>query len=356
MEHLMGSHTESPVRSALRDAIFNVITTSTEPMTVADITAALGDEDAREIARLCYELRTKAGLIEFGEPRFVHAQGKDMKTYRAMAVDSAEAWAARTAASMAIAKAQAPKKAKNSTAQPASDSHPWKQPAVPPKAPRAPRVTRPLPTHLQSVAPPPVAIEEPPIATIPVVAYETPVDAPQTDGPFILAGSHIVLKPQDDIDIALIDALKQVLPAMQRAAADLPKAIDPPTTEEETMTEPTATYGQDTDPGTAPAGFTWSPALGHQPEHFVLTPDSAEDDAPAHECQGHCSNRAKADDAMWAALRKDDHDDQMEEIRLGLVDSLLIYANWTLRDDPVWKAMLRPYVVAAGSSLEVCHG
>lgn len=335
----MGSHTESPVRSALRDAIFNVITTSTEPMTVADITAALGDEDAREIARLCYELRTKAGLIEFGEPRFVHAQGKDMKTYRAMAVDSAEAWAARTAASMAIAKAQAPKKAKNSTAKPASAGHPWKQPAVPPKAPRAPRVTRPLPSHLQSAAPPPVAIEEPLIATTPVVTHEPPLDAPQTD-----------------LDAALIDALKHVLPAMQRAAADLPKAIDHITTEQETMTEPTATYANDADPGAAPAGFTWSPTLGHQPEHFILTPDSAEDEAPARVCQGHCSNHAKADDAMWAALRKDDHDDQMEEIRLGLVDGLLIYANWTLRDDPVWKAMLRPYAVAAGASLEVCHG
>lgn len=302
----MGSHTESPVRSALRDAIFNVITTSTEPMTVADITAALGDEDAREIARLCYELRTKAGLIEFGEPRFVNAQGKDMKTYRAMAVDSAEAWAARTAASMAIAKAQAPKKAKNSTAQPASDNHPWKQhPAMPPKAQQK-SITWP-PTF---VAPPPVAIEEPTIATIPVVTHETKIQAPQAD-----------------IDAALIAAL-------QETVTDLPQAI---TTEEFPMAEDPPPYVVD-------------------PYAFTMTQKSDEEKAPAHECQGHCSNHAKADDAMWDALRKDDKDDQMEEIRLGLVDGLLIYANWTLRDDPVWRAMLRPYAVAAGASLEVCHG
>ncbi len=317
----MGSHTESPVRSALRESILNTITDSESPMTVADITAALGDEDAREIARLCYELRTKAGLIEFGEPRFVHAQGKDMKTYRAMAVDSAEAWAARTAASMAVANAQ-PKKAKKTIVKPASWAHPWKQPAVTPKTAKAPRVTRPLPSHLQSVAPPPVAIEEPLIATTPVVTHEPPLDAPQTD-----------------LDAALIDALKHVLPAMQRAAADLPKSIET-TTEEAPMAEDPPPYVVD-------------------PYDFTMTQKSDEEKAPAHECQGHCSNHAKeqeANEALLAALQRDDEFNKLEEIRLNLVDSLLIYANWTLRDDPVWKAMLRPYVVAAGASLEVCHG
>ena len=106
------------------------------------------------------------------------------------------------------------KKAKKTIVKPASWAHPWKQPAVTPKTAKAPRVTRPLPSHLQSVAPPPVAIEEPLIATTPVVTHEPPLDAPQTD-----------------LDAALIDALKHVLPAMQRAAADLPKSIET-TTEE----------------------------------------------------------------------------------------------------------------------------
>ena len=60
--------------------------------------------------------------------------------------------------------------------------------------------------------------------------------------------------------------------------------------------------------------------------------------------------------AMMAAISRDSDADKLEDIRRGLVDSLLIYANSTLRDDPVWQAMIRPYQVAVGDSLETCHG
>ena len=67
-------------------------------------------------------------------------------------------------------------------------------------------------------------------------------------------------------------------------------------------------------------------------------------------------NDDEANAALLAAIQRDDEYNKLEEIRLNLVDCLLIYANNTLRDDPVWKAMIRPYHTAAGASLETCHG
>jgi hypothetical protein len=94
---------------------------------------------------------------------------------------------------------------------------------------------------------------------------------------------------------------------------------------------------------------------------FVLTPPEPEDEpgAPVHHCGGHCANHAReqeANEALLAAIQSNEEADRMEEIRLNMVDSLLIYANWTLREDPVWRSLTRAYHTAAGASLETCHG
>ncbi len=169
---------ESPVRAALRQAIVNCLSDSGEAMTVSEITAALSDEDPHDIARLCYELRVKFGQVEFGEPKFSKAHGKEVKTYQVKQSDGA-----------ALTKAQ-PKK-------PSAWSHPWTRAVVPPKTPQEPRITRPLPLHLQSVKEP-------------VAPAETAVEESFT--------------PAIDLDSELIAALQET------------------TTEEETMTEETAEY------------------------------------------------------------------------------------------------------------------
>lgn len=328
---------ESPVRTEIRTEILAALTQASQAMTAAQLADLCpSSPDNNEVARICFELRTKKGLIEFGEDS--HAPGKrPVKTYQIMSTDSAEAWAARQAAS--VIATPKPKKTKKLITTPASASHPWKQAVVPPKAPRAPRVTRPLPTHLHSVAPAPVAdnshlaqwlkLEEPPVAATEVVAIETPV-----------------VEPPADIDAALIAAL-------QDAAADLPKSIASPT-EEIPMSQDPAIYAPEIALPQPAVGLDREPPAGPDPDTLVLK--AVVEPKAAHECQGHCANHAQADDAMWDALRQDDDADRLEEIRLAMVDGLLIYANLTLRDDPVWKAMLRPYAVAAGAALEVCHG
>jgi hypothetical protein len=186
---------ESPVRQEIKSEIIAALANSTEPMTAAQLAACCNSSpDTTEIARVCYELRTKKGAIELAED--YQAPGcKPVKTYR-------------------LAK------------------HPWKQPAVQ-KTEKPARITRDLPSHLQS-------------------------------------------KPQADLDQELIQVLKEAI-------------------EEEVMTEDNADYQTQTD--------------------------------------------------------------AMAEIRVMMVDSLLIYANLALRDDPVWRAMLRPYKIASGAdNLESIHG
>ena len=293
-------------------------------MTAAELVeVCLSALDSNDIARACYELRVKKGLIEFGPPR-PGTNGRPI-TYQIASPDSVEDWAARQAASLAVAKAQ-PKQPRKSAAQPASPAHPWKQAVVPPKAPRAPRVTRPLPSHLQSKAPPPVA-----------------------DNSHLAQWTEIVEPPvapeQADIDAALIAALQEV-------ADDLPKSTDSPT-EEVPMSQDPAIYAPEIALPQPADGLERDPPYHAADDTFVLK--AIVEPKEVHECQGHCANHAR-DSELWDALRQDDKDDKLEEARLALVDSLLIYAHSVLHEDAVWKSLLRPYQVIAGASLEVCHG
>lgn len=126
--------------------------------------------------------------------------------------------------------------------------------------------------------------------------------------PTVCAGAH------QDIDSALITALREV-------DAELPKGR-PFQFEETSMSETPIVYAHI---GTAP-----------------------EDDPGPEDCPDHA--------ALSDALGRDEEAERLEEVRSDLVDSLLIYAHWTLRDDPVWKSMTRAYRAAAGATLEACHG
>lgn len=402
---MMGSHIENPLRAALRASIFHCIQNSREPLTVGEISSALGEDDAREIARICYELRIKTGVIEFGEPRFVPAHGKLMKTYQAMTVDSEQAWAARAAASTAAAKTPAPKKTKKNAAQPAAAGHPWKHAVIPKPVRRPARITRDLQAHLQTPAP--TAADAPPVVAHPdaptaVMEPQSPGHAPQSapsapvidtsrpiPGGIVLDDGRLIPRADDgttfpldqaDIDLALIAAL-------EAAAADLTPATDPATTEDQTMTEDRAFYGQDTDPGAPPAGLVWArqgastapavyvpvpdPADIPDPATFVLTPETelaappvgaplSAPSAPPTGCTGHCANHARASDLMddlLDDLRPDRRDgDLLHEARMGILTAQRTYAAQALRHDPVWQALERAYQAAMGDQAEVGHG
>jgi hypothetical protein len=373
----MTTPTNPSVRTEISAEILTALTAAERAMTAAQLADACPSAaDANEIAKIAYEMRVKKGLIEFGEDALERGK-RAVKTYQIVSTDSAEAWAARTAASAAVALAQAPKKTKKTSAYPAPPAHPWLHAALPPKTVKPARVTRPLPTHLQTPPPPPAPAEAPlahhcghvgtlaadPVATSPVITHETPLDAPQTD-----------------LDAALIAALKHVLPAMQRAAADLPTSIET-TPEESPMSEPTATYRPDTDPGAAPDGLVWArqgagtapatftatPDLDYIPDPaaFVLTPETElatapvadPDTHPAHPgagCAGHCANHAREQErqALADAVARD----LLENCRLAIVDAMLLHAHGALATDRVWQALAQAYQAAAGETLEMCHG
>jgi len=154
-----------------------------------------------------------------------------------------------------------------------------------------------------------------------------------------------VAPEQADIDAALIAALQEV-------ADDLPKSTDSPT-EEVPMSQDPAIYAPEIALPQPADGLERDPPYHAADDTFVLK--AIVEPKEVHECQGHCANHAR-DSELWDALRQDDEDDKLEEARLALVDSLLIYAHSVLHEDAVWKSLLRPYQVIAGASLEVCHG
>lgn len=204
---------ESPVRSEIKNEILAALNGAAQAMTAAQLADVCPSApDTNEVAKVAYEMRARHGLLEFGDTS--QEPGKRaVKTYKLASPEASASFAARVAASAAVVKAQAPKK------KPASWAHPWKQAVIPPKSPKAPRITRPLPSHLQSTTPPPVAIEE-------------PSDAPQAD-----------------LDAALIAALQDV-------TADLPKS----TYLEASMSEDPTPYVPD------PDAFSLEPSDPEAPE------------------------------------------------------------------------------------------
>jgi len=180
---------------------------------------------------------------------------------------------------------------------------------------------------------PPTFVAPPPVADNSHLAQWTEIAEPP------------VSPEQADIDAALIAALQEV-------ADDLPKSTDSPT-EEDSMSQDPAIYAPEIALPQPAVGLDRDPPYHAADDTFVLK--AIVEPKEAQECQGHCANHAR-DSELWDALRQDDEDDKLEEARLALVDSLLIYAHSVLHEDAVWKSLLRPYQVIAGASLEVCHG
>lgn len=145
---------QSETRSELKTQILATLAGSDEPLTVNEITDRLIAGDAKEVARLAYELRTKKGLVEFGPGKFSKTLGKDARTYQLTPQGRARAtgypgptFLATAEQAIAIPRRVAP------------GPHPWHQAVVPPKEPQEARVTRPLPLHLQNVREPPAPAE-----------------------------------------------------------------------------------------------------------------------------------------------------------------------------------------------------
>ena len=124
----MARHNVSPVRDQARTEILAALAGG-ECMSIDqifDLCPTLSDRG--ELARLAYDM-TRNGTLEKGE-QILNKQNKAVNTYRI-----------------------------GTGHIPAAD-HPWKQDAVTPKEAKEPRVTRPLPVHLQTPIPPVWASQE----------------------------------------------------------------------------------------------------------------------------------------------------------------------------------------------------
>ena len=120
----MSLHNISPTRDQIRAEIMAAVTGG-QPKTISALLLECPSAaDATEIARLAFELTKKGKLIK-GDP-VINQQNKAVNTYRLPSQD-----------------------------------HPWKQAVVTPKEAKEPRVTRPLPVHLQTPEPPPAPVEAP---------------------------------------------------------------------------------------------------------------------------------------------------------------------------------------------------
>ncbi len=124
----MSLHNVSPVREQLRAEILAAVADG-QPRTVTQLLEECPSaDDAHDIARLAYDM-TRNHSLEKGE-QITNKQNKLVNTYRL------------------------------GTAHSHAADHPWKQAAVTPKEPKEPRVTRPLPVHLQTPEPPPAPVED----------------------------------------------------------------------------------------------------------------------------------------------------------------------------------------------------
>ena len=124
----MAKHNQSPIRDQARTEILAALAGG-EFMSIDQIfnqCETIGDRG--ELARLAYDM-TRNGTLEKGE-QILNKQNKAVNTYRI-----------------------------GTGHIPAAD-HPWKQDAVTPKEAKEPRVTRPLPVHLQTPIPPVWASQE----------------------------------------------------------------------------------------------------------------------------------------------------------------------------------------------------
>lgn len=190
----MAAHNINPVREQLRGEMLKALSNCREPMTTGAIYEQCPSAvDAREVARLAYEMK-KSGIIADGG-KVLHQLGMKVNSY-VMASDPRFEAAKPIVVERKIPRTSKPPK-------PAQD-HPFKACIVAQEAhDGAPRVTRPLPTHLQSTAPQAaaVALDEDDMSEEPM---------PYITEPDSFNQEPMAPEAEEDIDADLVDALLEL--------------------------------------------------------------------------------------------------------------------------------------------------
>lgn len=217
----MAAHNINPVREQLRGEMLKALSNCREPMTTGAIYEQCPSAvDAREVARLAYEMK-KSGIIADGG-KVLHQLGMKVNSY-VMASDPRF-----EAAKPIVVERKIPKTGKSNKPR---ASNPYAKFTVSKPQEEAPRVTRGLPLHLQSAAP--IAADElgekiSPNAPTPdqdPIMSEEPV-------PYITDPDAFSLEPEEpeDIDSELIDllAMAHLEPKYPEADALLAKMVPLP--------------------------------------------------------------------------------------------------------------------------------
>ena len=224
----MAFHNINPAREQLRAEMLATLANSREPMTTGAIYEQCPSAvDAADVARLAYEMKKK-GLIADGG-KVLHTLGMQVNSYVMASSEDPRIAAAKPI----MVERKIPRTIK--PPKPAQD-HPFKASIVAQEAhDSAPRVTRPLPSHLQSTAPQ-MAAEGIHHHILEEAMSEDPVQ-------YIPDPDALTLEPNDpeteeDIDSDLVDALLDLahMNAIEADSADdllakmtpLPVADDTP--------------------------------------------------------------------------------------------------------------------------------
>lgn len=203
----------SPVREQLRSEILATLAHSREPMTTGAIYEHCPSAvDAAEVARLAYELKKKGVIADGG--KVLHALGMRVNSYILASPEDPRIEAAKTI----VVERKIPRTVKGT--KPAA-THPFNAP-ISPRAPqeRRERVTRDLPRHLQSAAPPMAAegIHHHPLET---AMSEDPM--PYRPDPDAFSQEPKEPEVEEHLDSDLVDALLELahLEPEAMAAADV---------------------------------------------------------------------------------------------------------------------------------------
>ena len=193
----MAVHNINPVREQLRGEILSALAVGQDPMTTGDLYLACPSAtSAEEVSRVCYELRKKNLIADGG--KVPHPRGSPVNSYRLPNTDDPRIEAAKPI----VVERKIPRTIK--PPKPAQD-HPFKARIVAQEAhDSAPRVTRPLPSHLQSTAPK-MADEGIHHHLLEEAMSEDPVQYIPDPDAFSLEPSEPEAK--EDIDSDLVDAL-----------------------------------------------------------------------------------------------------------------------------------------------------
>ena len=211
----MAVHNINPVREQLRGEILSALAVGQDPMTTGDLYLACPSAtSAEDVSRVCYELRKKNLIADGG--KVTHPRGSPVNSYRLPNTDDPRIEAAKPIkVERKIPRTIKPPKPPK--------GHPFAASIRPQEAhDSAPRVTRPLPSHLQSTAPK-MADEGIHHHLLEEAMSEDPVQyIPDPD-----AFSFLFSEPEakEDIDSELVDALMEMemanLEPKEKAIADM---------------------------------------------------------------------------------------------------------------------------------------